>query len=459
MNTTWDSSSPFKEWDETSTDGSDLFSLAGGSTMVPQVQRRADQNRRGAEARPRPFGTIDEKPDPDPGFWLKTQPEPLPSFPDEDRNAAPLDTFLEEDILPNDWPGRAKRTGRTDGLFEEFATALERYKAAPGETGYGRHDLSEDFATASLYPHGSRHGNQTARDLFAASPALHEYLTGEAAPPLPFGTYVGQGWDHAAARQAKAQSRDFASFKQQVEEAEQAPAQPAQAGQPEASFFPTLPDIGQGLSDFAGKISDFFSPGEAYADTGVDGGNTTTQDVGATEPANKTQSETTPPQEPQQEQTVQAEQGPETNNCQDKTVVRDLTPEERDRLMEVSKGYAGTRWEGGKNGENGAGIDCSRHVGLSYKKAGFDFGTPDSQHLPTSGQLYFEKVDKPEKGDVVQFTDPKHVGFYDPDGETSGKPLWSATQSGGVRNTGYEHWTGGPTFLRLKIAEKQAVCD
>ena len=243
-----------------------------------------------------------------------------------------------------------------------------------------------------------------------------------------------------------------------MEAAEQAPAQPAQTAQPGDSFFPTLPDVGQGLSDFASKISDFFSPGEAYADTGVDGGNTTTQDVGATEPANKTQSETTPPQEPQQEQTVQAEQGPETNNCQDKTVARELTPEERDRLMEEAKKYAGKPWEERGDGENGKGIDCSRHVGLSYKKAGFDFGTPDSQHLPTSGQLYFEKVGEPQKGDVIQFTTPGHVGFYDPDGETSGKPLWSATKHG-VRNESYDYWKGGPTFLRLKIAEQKNQCD
>ena len=135
--------------------------------------------------------------------------------------------LVDDDPAPGDLLGRIKRTGRNTGLLGEFSSALESIQAGPGEPGRGRHNLNDTIVSSLMYPFGSRMGNEHARKLFKRSPAAYSWLTGEEAPPLPWGTYKGRGQDLGAARMARNLGRDLASFMGQLEGAEAGKPEPA----------------------------------------------------------------------------------------------------------------------------------------------------------------------------------------------------------------------------------------
>lgn len=441
----------------------------------------------------------------------------------------------DDDPAPGDLFGRVQRIGRSDGLLGEFSSALEGVRARPGETGWGRHNLSEEILGGLMYPFGNRFGNEHARNIFKTSPAAFTYLSGEEAPPLPWGTYKGRGRDLEAARLAREQGRDLDSFTSRLQELESGqsclPAGLPGNGKTQGSPLDPLTLAGQALSGVVGAIGDFFSPGEAHAETSADTGNVALEGAGSDENAYNSGSEflsgdsandrvdesrngtpgdlaegtpkipnqigaripagggkitfavepfgTTGNQEkpmppadestPDQrsgvpaaalpaatvtetEQQQDGNNGITQSNVQEKKY-REFTDEERDKLMDEAYKHHGMKWARGKEGKGSDGIDCSRLVGKASKSIGFDTGSPSSAELPNTntGKMHFEKVDTPKKGDIVWF--PGHVGFYDPNGEADGKPVYSATETGGVRHESYKAFGGNPIFYRMKILE------
>lgn len=349
------------------------------------------------------------------------------------------DSIPDEGLAPGDLLGRVKRTGRGDGLFGEFSTALEGIKAGPGQAGRGRHNLDDSILSSLMYPFGSQVGNEHARTLFQKSPAAYSWLTGYEAPPLPWGAYKGQGKDLAAARRAKDQGRDLDSFMTRLKVAEagevEGVLQAVETPQPVEieKDYASLASFNAEL-DKRGDRQDEVEEEDVYS-SGI--GDETLAGGGGGD-------------------SINAEAGKSTY-CRPVRSVRQLTPEERDRLMEEAYGYSGMKWEEKGTGTDGKGIDCSRLVGIVHKKTGFNFGSPPSRDLPNiGGGYYFTQVDKPQKGDVVWFDG--HVGFYDPAGESKGTPFFSATTSGGVRLTDYKPWGDQPVFLRLNIVTDK-MCE
>ncbi len=169
------------------------------------------------------------------------------------------DFGLNQDAAPaSNLYSRIKASGLTGSPADEFTGAIEANMAGPGEKGYGLHNRKEDFVNASFYPHGSEDGNQAMRELFQASPAAHEYLTGEKSPPLPWGTYVGARYDQAAGQEALAQGRDLGSLTNQVE-AKESLNRVQQGLDGYADAMNSLEDQrnGDGASDGVKKLMDF----------------------------------------------------------------------------------------------------------------------------------------------------------------------------------------------------------
>lgn len=397
--------------------------------------------------------------------------------------APPILPVQDDDPAPGDLFGRVQRIGRADSLLDEFSSALEGIRARPGEPGRGRHNLSEEILGGLMYPFGNRFGNEHARSVFKASPAAFTYLSGEEAPPLPWGTYKGRGRDMSAARLAREQGRDLGSVTSRLQELESAqsclPGGLPGNGKAQSSPLEPLALAGQALSGVVGAIGDFFSPGEAHAETSADTGDVASEAQVEAKPAEAAGNTATAPV-PYQYRDDELIEGSYPDDAplssaaasssvpsakqmmhnseviqpeaQEKTY-HDFTDDERDILMKAAYKHDGKPWEYNGDGENGKGIDCSRLVGKALKDIGYDIGSPSSANLPKTetGRIRLEQVETPKKGDIAWY--PNHVGFYDPNGEASGKPIYSATTSGGVRYASPKDFGGNPVFYRIKILD------
>jgi hypothetical protein len=124
-----------------------------------------------------------------------------------------------EDDAPEGLYGRVKKSRLTGPLADSFTRAIDANRAAPGDTGYGMHNLSNEFVVRLMYPHSTPQGNETARALFEQSPPAYSYLTGRKSPPKPWGTYVGAKYDEEAGNRAAAEGRDLAALESQVQTA------------------------------------------------------------------------------------------------------------------------------------------------------------------------------------------------------------------------------------------------
>jgi hypothetical protein len=128
---------------------------------------------------------------------------------------------------------------------------------------------------------------------------------------------------------------------------------------------------------------------------------------------------------------------------------RDVTSEERLRIIQAAETYLGVPYEWG--GSSREGIDCSHLVSVSIKEAGIPYSYSTTGTMSQNTSLRSIAQSEAGIGDVILFVG--HTGIYNPDTPVAGKPVISAQTKlpAAVSYGKVESFAGPHSYYRVQI--------